>query len=325
MFNIKKFKKIFLIFATSLSFSLFADDVAIHELSFKPYPAPWFTGPLITPSGYTVRPGHCNVEPFVFAICDIGRYNSHWHSSRLDTFYSLRMGSSIKVGFAKILELHVVPTIVYQEKLGQHSFNVSDMLVEIEAQLLRHQKLSPIPAIKLALRTNIPMGKYEHLNPMKEKTDATGTGCWFPGVRLSFVKFFHITGSHFMELRWYSDYLIGTPTFVKGFNTYGGDAKTRGWEYPGNRLVLGASIQYNLTQRWAVACDARYAHENKDRFSGRTLTPMKRPSSEEYSLAPAIEYNWSSNIGMIAGVWFSFAGRNAPEFVSGAWKLNIYF
>ena len=128
-----------------------------------------------------------------------------------------------------------------------------------------------------------------------------------------------------MELRWYGSYRIGTATFVKGYNAYGGGSKTRGKEYPGNSLFVGASIQYNLTQRWVFACDALYEHYNKDRFSGRTVKRMTNPSSERFSIAPALEYNWSSNIGMIAGVWVSMAGRNTAQFVSGVLKVNTYF
>ncbi len=320
---LKYFKTIFLFIAASSP--LFADDPGTHEVIFDPYPSPWFTGPLITPSPYTVDPGHYNIEPLIYAITDLGHYNKHWRPSSVDNFYRLRVGVNTKIGLAKALELHFVPIVVYQETQGQHSVNIEDMLVELEVQLLRPKKFSPIPTIKLSFQTDFPLGKYEHLNPKKKKTDATGTGCYFPGIRLSLGNFFHIGDFHFLELRWYGSYRIGNPTSVKGFNAYGGDAHTRGTEYPGNRLFVGAAIQYNLTQRWALACDARYNHSNKNRFSGKTMTAMKRPSSEEYSLAPAIEYNWSKNVGIIGGIWFSFAGRNVPQFVTGIVKINTYF
>jgi hypothetical protein len=52
---------------------------------------------------------------------------------------------------------------------------------------------------------------------------------------------------------------------------------------------------------------------------------MKAPSNEQWSVAPAIEYNWSKNVGLIVGSWFSFAGRNSVRFISGVAALNIYF
>lgn len=323
MFIAKPFSRIFLLLG--ISATLFADDPGTQDVTFDPYPAPWFTGPLITPSPYTVDPGHFDVEPLLFAITDIGSYNAHWRPGSIDHFYHLRLGVNTKIGLAKALELHFVPIVVYQKTEGQHSTNIADMLVELEVQLFRPAKLSSLPALKLSLHVDLPLGKYEHLNPHKKRTDATGDGCYFPGIRLSSGNFVHISGIHFIELRWYADYRVGTATFVKGYNTYGGNAHTRGFEYPGNRLYVGASMQYNMTQRWAIACDARYVHFNKDRFSGRTELAMTHPSREQYSLAPAIEYNLSRNMGAIAGMWFTLAGRNGPQFISGVVKFNMYF
>jgi hypothetical protein len=48
------------------------------------------------------------------------------------------------------------------------------------------------------------------------------------------------------------------------------------------------------------------------------------PSSSQYSLAPAIEYNWSQNIGLIGGVWFTVAGQNISQFNSIVIALNYY-
>ena len=54
----------------------------------------------------------------------------------------------------------------------------------------------------------------------------------------------------------------------------------------------------------------------KTRFKGKTLVPNTAPPAAQFSLAPAIEYNWSSDIGIIFGPWFTIAGRNAVQLVS---------
>ena len=70
--------------------------------------------------------------------------------------------------------------------------------------------------------------------------------------------------------------------------------------------------------------DNVYIHANKNRFSGKAgFAPsgepavIKWPSTEQLSFAPAIEYNFNENCGLIAGSWFSAAGRNSWEFRSG--------
>lgn len=41
------------------------------------------------------------------------------------------------------------------------------------------------------------------------------------------------------------------------------------------------------------------------------------------SLAPALEYNLTENIGLIGGCWFTLEGRNVPSFFSGVLQFNL--
>ncbi len=50
-----------------------------------------------------------------------------------------------------------------------------------------------------------------------------------------------------------------------------------------------------------------------------------RPASTSVTLAPAIEYHFTSKIGLIAGVEFSVAGRNSGHFISPQVALGMYF
>ena len=71
--------------------------------------------------------------------------------------------------------------------------------------------------------------------------------------------------------------------------------------------------------------DFQYQHSNKNRFSGKKggSAPIA-PSSEQISMAPALEYNFNANVGIIGGAWFSVAGRNSTQFISWVLALNIY-
>jgi hypothetical protein len=44
-----------------------------------------------------------------------------------------------------------------------------------------------------------------------------------------------------------------------------------------------------------------------------------------FSLAPALEYNWSENAGVIAGVAFTVAGRNTSATVMPVMAVNWIF
>ena len=316
-------KALFFVF---LSISpLFCDEEPPEDPFFGHLPVPWFTGPLLAPSGHTVPPGYANIQPYISFLTQTGSYDAAWHEKKKEHFHTLEVQVKTKIGLQKHLDLYLDPRMLYNQTQQEDAIRFADLPIALEIQIFRPSKLCSIPAIKLALRADIPSGRYQRLNPHKKGTDISGTGCWFPGSTLAVSQIWHLTGIHYLNLRGHFSYRFGVPTRVKGFNAYGGDSATRGTEYPGNLMHAGAAVQCSLSQSWVFACDFFYVHSNKNRFSGKTMSSMKNPSKEQFSLAPAIEYNWNKFIGTIGGVWFTFAGRNAPRFINGMWSLNAYF
>lgn len=325
----------FLLTLSSFIFTsfLFSDEQATEDLTFPAdAPAPWFTGPLIAPSGYTVKPGHVNIQPYVYFSANQGGYDDHWkyHSSS-SNFYTARMQLQLKFGLVKGLDLQINPQGYYNSTEGKNYVNIGDLRTTLNIQALGSQLKDPWPAIKLGLRANIPIGKYEHLNPHLKGTDAIGTGSWLPSAIVTLAKLWHTYSIHYLEARLSFTYQLGTPAYVKGYNSYGGASNTKGKAYLGNQLIVDGALQYNLSQRWTLACDFYYHHNNKNRFSGKrgsypdgSPAIVTKPSYEQFSLAPAIEYNWNKNLGLIGGVWFTLAGRNAAEFATGILSMNIY-
>ncbi len=310
---------------------LVADEQGAHQDFFPTTFTPWFTGPLIAPSGYTAKPGHYNIEPYIYFYVYNGRYNQDWKTVSAPNFYYTLLQVQYKMGLAERFDFQIYPQAVYARFQGSSYCNISDWPLGFGFQLLKADVVEYLPAVKLTLRATLPLGKYQHLSADKKGTDDLGTGSWQPGFSLVFAKLFHTARKHYLDVRFASHYRFGIPVHVKGLNNYGGAPNTRGTVHVGDSFILDAAFQYNLTQRWAVACDLYYAHKNTNHFSGKTGTTAAglpavntAPSSEQFSLAPAIEYNWSKNLGLIGGVWFTFAGRNSNRFTSGVIALNIY-
>jgi len=303
--------------------SLRGEELSIHNLDLKE--APWLTGPLLAPSGYTTPPGHFNVEPYLYFVANTGCYDAEWKSHSTPNFYSTYVQIQNKVGIVDGFDFQFSFFVYYNATEGKHYWNIGDMPIGFNVQLLKSYPEDPWPAMKLSLKANIPLGKYQHLNPAIKETDAIGAGSWLPSVAVVFSKLWNIVNIHYLEWRLSCTYQIGAGVHVKGFNSYGGSSETRGVVYPGNSLTVDGAIEYNFSQEWAVACDLVYTHINKNRFSGKGSAFMKTPSNEQWTLAPSVEYNWSENFGITAGPWFSFAGRNSLQFASGIVAVNIYF
>lgn len=319
--------KLLTIFCITYLFTLVAEDEAIHEEQFPTKYIPWFTGPLLAPSAVNVSPGHYVLEPYLFYFVNNGVYDEHWRAHSTPHFYSTQAQLLTVIGLTKSVELRLAPQAFYNTSQGAHYTNVGDFPVGFGFQLVRADVSDPWPSAKLILRASIPIGKYQHLNPDKNKTDAIGSGSWEPTVTLAFSKLFHTAPTHYLSSRLVFTYLLGTGVHVRGFNSYGGASDTRGTVHRGGVFSVDWSVEYNFSRHWAFACDLLYTHNNKNRFSGNPGGQNAvnfAPSKEQFSLAPALEYNWTDNVGVIAGPWFTFLGRNNGRFIAGVIAVNIY-
>jgi len=288
--------------------------------------SPWLTGPLLSPSGHTIPYGHANYEPYLYWTINNAKYDQHWNSQKTPTSTNILMQGSIQLGVGPGVELDLAPQLYYNFSQGQDAWRIGDFPLVLSFQILQDAPDNYLPALKLRFSTQIPIGKYDRLNPHKKGTDIGGGGNWNPSVGVVLSRLFHFSGTHWLSARYFIGYYFGTPVHVHGLNNYGGSSRTRGAVYPGNAILTILGLEYTLSRNWALACDLLYQHQNRTRFSGkRGGVPSTAPSSEQFVVAPALEYNFSANIGLIAGPAITFAGRNATKYISWIGAINIYY
>lgn len=312
------------------SLSLAAEERK-HPAKAEKMPTPWFVGPLLTPSAHVVPNGHMNYEPYLYGSTKFGNYNAHWQTQDLkDNVYQIYTQHPFQFGMPARMDFTFIPQFGWNYTDGAGEWVVNDMSFGFDYQLYYRHPDSWYPSVKLALRGNFPLGKYQKLNPKKLGQDIGGSGSWAPSIAINMSRLVWFGGTQFLSLRWSVGYTFPTPVHVKGFNAYGGGHHTHGTAWPGQNLQVLFGLEYSLTKRWAFAFDFDYSHTNKTRFSGHrgktngVPNILGSPSSEQFSIAPALEYNWSAYVGMIAGVWFTVGGRNTSEFAQGIVAVNIY-
>lgn len=308
--------------------SLYAVQVPTSA-NIPPHPTvqrPWFTGPLLAPSGVTIPKGHYNIEPYVYSIATYGRYTSDWQTEKVQTFLSNYTQPSLQFGLTPWLDFEFDPTAYYNYTRGAGKWALGDMPISIDIQILNTSRslTSWNTALKLALRAVIPLGKYQKLDADKLLTDVGGQGSWQPAIALVWGNIFYIGGNRFITWRNAVEYTLPNPVRVRGLNAYGGGEGTSGTVYPSQSFNIDTAIEITLTRNWVFAMDVVGNWTGKTRFKGVTTASNTSPASVQFSLAPAIEYNWSANIGLIAGPWFTIAGRNASQFAGGIIAFNYY-
>jgi hypothetical protein len=118
-------------------------------------------------------------------------------------------------------------------------------------------------------------------------------------------------------------------------SVYGTGEGFRGRARPGNSAIINAAWEYSVTRNWVLALDVVYQHDSNTHVSGYDLhsggAAGSAPAAFElnsgpghtWSLAPAIEYNFNSRVGVIAGAKLTVAGRNAGAVVIPVAAINI--
>lgn len=78
-----------------------------------------------------------------------------------------------------------------------------------------------------------------------------------------------------------------------------------------------------------LAFDATYRHQYNTAVTGYNisnpaeLVSLNSDSSQAFGLAPAIEYNFNSKVGVIAGMRVFPAGKNTRNSITPAIAINI--
>lgn len=294
---------------------------------------PWLTGPLFSPSAVTIPKGHANYEPYLFVNNNIAYWNNHWKIQGAKQVDNVNLQIALQFGLNDFMDITIGPQGYYSYVGNQDSFEFGDLLVGLGFQLCREGKKWYEAAVKLAIKELFPTGKYSGLNPLKNGTDSAGGGSFQSGLAFTFAKLYHLCEEHFLATRLNFTVTIPSSVKVSGFNTYGGGYGTSGRVQPGTTLLAILGLEYTLNQHWALALDLQNLYSTKTFFSGSAGTTTDggaiaattgHPTANVFSVAPAIEYNYNANVGVIAGAWVGIAGRNTPQFASAVVAVNIY-
>lgn len=312
--------------------SLFSDIVVIpnEEPGIE---NPWFTGPLLTPNSIVVPAGHFNFQPYVFSIANTGFYDKHGKGVKRPTLWVNSLQPILQVGLTKWMDFQIAPSVNYSISQHKGAWSFSDFPLIFDFQLFSPRPQGDFrPFIKLALIEIFPTGKYQKLDPNKNGADIGGLGSYQTILGIAVGKLIHIQGIHFISSRFYAQYTLPSPVRVKGFNAYGGGFGAKARIFPSQNFEVDIGLEYNLTKNWALASDFVGIWFSKTHYSGTSGFTRDGNKAElgtkagcQYALAPAIEYNFSENLGVIFGSWFTVAGRNAPRFWSIVPSLNWYY
>ncbi|MEP7246034.1 MAG: transporter [Gammaproteobacteria bacterium] len=275
------------------------------------------------------------MEPYLYNARSRGRYDEdgHRHSGRPRHTYGSQ--SYLLYGLVENVTVGVIPRFSYNDVTGaadSSGVGIGDFTVQGTFRLLQFREGTRTPTLSVVLQETLPTGKYDRLGT--RPSDGIGSGAHNTSLALNSQYFLWMPNGRILRTRLNLSYAISDTATVEDISVYGTSEGFRGRAHPGRTFILDSGWEYSMTRRWALALDVVYQHDTSTTLSGiYPAAPGNEPtrvkndfgSSELLTLAPAIEYNWSSSMGVIGGAIVSAAGRNTGASIIPVVAINMVF
>jgi hypothetical protein len=293
-----------------------------------------YTGPLLTPNAGILPRGLVNIEPYLVYSSSRYYYDNEGNKHRQNRSAQWQTLVPITAGFTERFGMQATLGATRNSvQGGNHSdgMRVTDTSLRAQFLLLRPSADGLRPALSISAIHRFPTGRYDHLdnNPLN------GTGSGVHGDRVDMLIQQSLPMPNGRPLRWRGrlayDFNPGAVD-IRGRSVYGTDAGFRGRADLSHAWSASASVEYSIDAHWVLAMDLAFQRGSSTRVygsmpvAGREVA-VDRPGSisRNVSIAPAIEYNVNGNLGIVAGVHMSVAGRNSDAFVAPQAAVNMVF
>ncbi|WP_420382199.1 hypothetical protein [Novosphingobium sp.] len=293
-------------------------------------PNQWFTGSLEAPSPALPKAGMLAIEPYAVFQFDTGAYadNGH-HLSTSDNASTAETLLVIKYGITSRLTVEALPSLSRSWNSQSHSSGagVGDLPIELEYRLTDGNYHNGAPSLTLDLGVTLPTGEYDRLS---KSLNGVGQGAYLLKQGVVLQSLFDTPGNHPVRIRVYAS--LFEPLSHPGVNdlsVYGTSQGFAGRVRPGISGQWGIGGGWALDRHWVFAVDLVQNLARGYRLTGvdggGSAVATTGPNTSSTALAPAIEYNWSANGGLIAGVEYTAAGRNTASYVAPQIAVAISF
>jgi hypothetical protein len=183
-----------------------------------------------------------------------------------------------------------------------------------------------MPALSLILRESFPTAKYDHLGD--HPNDGAGAGAYATTLGLFGQTIIWLPNGRILRARLDLLQQFSQSASLTDVSVYGTPQGFRGKAQPGGNFSANAAFEYSLGRSWVAALDLIYGFNADGRVTGRvgmTNLDFELTSSRPLAIAPALEYNWRDDMGLLLGVRYIPQGRDVTASVTPGIALSVYF
>lgn len=290
----------------------------------------WWTGPIVAAGAGTLPQGHALIEPYLYDAIRYRRFDNDGNTQDVDRVHSYGSLTYLLYGVTDDFTIGAIPVFGFNDvSTGRDSsgIQVGDVTVQAQYRLSQFREGRRIPTTSLVLQETLPTGKYDRLGD--RPSDGVGSGAYTTTIALYSQYYFWMPNGRILRTRLNFAYAFSGDASIEDVSVYGTDAGFRGDAQPGDVFTVNSAWEYSITRNWVFALDFIYQHDDTTRVTGTTATggpvDYESGSAWRFGIAPAIEYNWNSRVGIIVGArWFA-AGENTAATVTPVVAVNMVY
>jgi hypothetical protein len=298
--------------------ALAPSEGAVAEAAPAPSPDEvWWTGPMLANTPATPGRGEINGETFFFDQIANG--------SRV--YGSLTL---LSLGITDRLALGVKPMIGMTRLDGQTSrLALGDVTLLAQYRMTSPAASAFRPTVAVVLQRGLATGRFDRLDT--RPAAALGNGAPSTTVSLYAQQSFTLANGRRFRARTNLSRTFFGRARVEGESVFGTSPGFRGRASPGDDTALIVAGEYSLSRRWALALDLVYERTEGGSVVGRYEPGSGRDGRQRidksafFALAPAIEYNFSADLGMLVGTRVKVRGHNSAPSITPAVALVFAF
>lgn len=275
----------------------------------------WWTGPMIANSPSTLPRGHGYIESYLFDV----------KSQHVDSINSLTF---MQYGLADKLTVGLIPTAGFNRVDGgpdSSGVGIGDLSLMATYSLTKYRPGRWVPTTAISIQQSLPTGKYDRLG--SRPADGFGSGAYTTTIGFYGQAYFWMPNGRILRSRINLTRSFSNHADVEDVSVYGTSAGFRGRAKPGASFFFDNSWEYSLSRSWVLAVDLGYRHDNRTRVVGTDGTGDVRFASrptDAFIIAPAVEYSWTANHGVLLGVRYIPANGNVPRSITPVVALSIF-
>ena len=290
--------------------------IPAHASTPKPVQEAWWTGPMLASSGGTLPRGHALAEPYLF---DQRGRGGDYAGSLTYLLY----------GATDRLTVGLIPTFGATRSKGsayhRHA-DISDLTLTAQYRMHLAKIGEAVPTWSLVVQESLPTGRFDRLGSDADR--GIGSGSFATMIGLYAQRSDAMANGHILRTRINLSYTMPHGARLHDRSVYGTPEGFRGTAHPGDSALADLSIEYSLTRSWVLATDLFGRRTGAGEVAGQmagTSWSRRLPRQLSAGVAPAVEYSWNANRGVLLGVRRIFPGHDVAPSWTPAVAFNAYF